>query len=387
MGWPSARLLPTATPLRPRSNAAAEVLNSMAVTMDNFKTALGLSNPSALRETVVEVRAPSQPAAAPPTAPASQGAAAAAAAATVCAAAAAAAAAEPVPSPQSLVLSLPCAGAQHQLGGHRRPGERQARAAGDRAGGWGTCSRAFQLQAAQQAGRGRWQSNTAAHARLLSLPRAALAAFQHPEVCFAAPHAVLTSPTMCPPLQYPVEHPEKFEKYGMAPSKGVLFYGPPGESWCAGRSRPWRGCTVHMHVQRSREAGRAGQGRGAACAAAWPTGGAAVTPPAPPHNTDCPRAPLPAGCGKTLLAKAIANECQVRAGGRAAALHRGSTPGGACGIPLGAARAQQQLPCPLAHSTPHPHTPPPAGQLYFGQGTRAADHVVWGVRGKRARDL
>lgn len=30
-------------------------------------------------------------------------------------------------------------------------------------------------------------------------------------------------------LQYPVEHPEKFEKYGMAPSKGVLFYGPPGE--------------------------------------------------------------------------------------------------------------------------------------------------------------
>ncbi len=33
----------------------AEVLNSMAVTMDHFKTALGISNPSALRETVVEV--------------------------------------------------------------------------------------------------------------------------------------------------------------------------------------------------------------------------------------------------------------------------------------------------------------------------------------------
>lgn len=29
-------------------------------------------------------------------------------------------------------------------------------------------------------------------------------------------------------VTYPVEHPEKFIKYGMAPSKGVLFYGPPG---------------------------------------------------------------------------------------------------------------------------------------------------------------
>merc|ERR1712139_751078 len=27
---------------------------------------------------------------------------------------------------------------------------------------------------------------------------------------------------------YPIDHPEKFEKFGMQPSRGVLFYGPPG---------------------------------------------------------------------------------------------------------------------------------------------------------------
>ena len=29
-------------------------------------------------------------------------------------------------------------------------------------------------------------------------------------------------------MQYPVDHPEKFIKYSMSSSKGVLFYGPPG---------------------------------------------------------------------------------------------------------------------------------------------------------------
>ncbi|CAJ0606447.1 unnamed protein product [Cylicocyclus nassatus] len=29
-------------------------------------------------------------------------------------------------------------------------------------------------------------------------------------------------------VQYPVEHPEKYVKFGMQPSRGVLFYGPPG---------------------------------------------------------------------------------------------------------------------------------------------------------------
>merc|ERR1712085_124596 len=29
-------------------------------------------------------------------------------------------------------------------------------------------------------------------------------------------------------ILYPIDHPEKFEKFGMSPSHGVLFYGPPG---------------------------------------------------------------------------------------------------------------------------------------------------------------
>jgi len=29
-------------------------------------------------------------------------------------------------------------------------------------------------------------------------------------------------------ILFPIEHPEKFHKFGMSPSKGFLFYGPPG---------------------------------------------------------------------------------------------------------------------------------------------------------------
>eukprot|EP01071_Lankesteria_metandrocarpae_P002032 Lankesteria_metandrocarpae@DN2036_c0_g1_i2.p2 len=29
-------------------------------------------------------------------------------------------------------------------------------------------------------------------------------------------------------ILYPIDHPEKFERFGMSPSRGVLFYGPPG---------------------------------------------------------------------------------------------------------------------------------------------------------------
>merc|ERR1719265_1383489 len=29
-------------------------------------------------------------------------------------------------------------------------------------------------------------------------------------------------------ILYPIDHPDKFTKFGMQASKGVLFYGPPG---------------------------------------------------------------------------------------------------------------------------------------------------------------
>ncbi len=36
-------------------------------------------------------------------------------------------------------------------------------------------------------------------------------------------------------VNYPLEHPELFKKFGMTPSRGVLFYGPPGCGKCLAR--------------------------------------------------------------------------------------------------------------------------------------------------------
>jgi transitional endoplasmic reticulum ATPase len=65
-------------------------------------------------------------------------------------------------------------------------------------------------------------------------------------------------------VNYPLEHPEMFKKFGMMPSRGVLFYGPPG---CG---------KVHLCV----------------CARA--------------RVCQCVTS-----CVQTLLAKAVANECQA----------------------------------------------------------------------------
>lgn len=39
-------------------------------------------------------------------------------------------------------------------------------------------------------------------------------------------------------VQYPIDYPDKFERFGMSPSRGVLFYGPPGCGKCLAKDTP-----------------------------------------------------------------------------------------------------------------------------------------------------
>lgn len=84
-------------------------------------------------------------------------------------------------------------------------------------------------------------------------------------------------------VQYPVEHPEKFLKFGMNPSKGVLFYGPPGLHLSLKLNLYFYSYyTLSINLQRSIIFNRFNK-----------------------------RYFNVSGCGKTLLARAIANECQA----------------------------------------------------------------------------
>eukprot|EP00315_Gephyrocapsa_oceanica_P005522 CAMPEP_0185343690 /NCGR_PEP_ID=MMETSP1363-20130426/99746_1 /TAXON_ID=38817 /ORGANISM="Gephyrocapsa oceanica, Strain RCC1303" /LENGTH=909 /DNA_ID=CAMNT_0027942917 /DNA_START=46 /DNA_END=2775 /DNA_ORIENTATION=- len=76
-------------------------------------------------------------------------------------------------------------------------------------------------------------------------------------------------------VQYPVQYASKFEHFGMDPSKGVLFYGPPG----CGKKYPVQYASKFEHFGMDPSKGVLFYG--------------------------------PPGCGKTLLAKAVANECQA----------------------------------------------------------------------------
>ena len=132
----------------------AEILDSMAVTQDHFKHALGVSNPSSLRETVVEV--------------------------------------------PNISWS--------DIGGLEDVKVRKLRL--------------FMCVLLRLLGGGN---------------RACVGDFDRLAIIETNSHRPLPSQCCYSPqrdlkelVQYPVEHPEKFEKFGMSPSKGVLFYGPPG---------------------------------------------------------------------------------------------------------------------------------------------------------------
>ncbi|VFQ78946.1 unnamed protein product [Cuscuta campestris] len=112
-------------------------------------------------------------------------------------------------------------------------------------------------------------------------------------------------------VQYPVEHPEKFEKFGMSPSKGVLFYGPPGCGKTLLAKAIANECQANFISIKGPELLTMWFGESEANVRE-------IFDKHPEKFEKFGMSPSkgvlfygPPGCGKTLLAKAIANECQA----------------------------------------------------------------------------